>query len=79
MQYGCISCNFIRTIDFILTSMLHCCSDLRLDGFHAESFSNKQGQELSYLATCLFHAVTTLINENLQDLVNVFDFVVSRW
>ncbi len=43
-------------------------------------FSNKQGQELPYLAISLFYDVTTLFDENLKDLVNIFDFVVvSRW
>jgi len=58
--------------------------ECNLDAFRVRNFklyfSNKQGQELSYLAISLFHAVTTLFNENLQDLVNIFDIVVaSRW
>ena len=45
-----------------------------LHGCHAESFSNKQEQEVSYVAIILYHAVTTWFNENFQDLVNIFAF-----
>ncbi len=75
--------NFVCLIDFILASMLlrlddPCCSDWMVSMLNL--FSNKQGQELSYLPNSRFFAVTTLFNKNLQDLLNIFDFVVvSRW
>ena len=74
MQYEWFLCEIFNSFDWFhpLASMLHCWSKLVVSILIF--FSNKQGQELSYLAIILHHAVTTLFNENFQDLVNIFAF-----
>jgi hypothetical protein len=60
----------------ILSARIDATLLIRLDGCHAKTFSNEQGQELDIK---LINATKTLHNENLQDLVNIFSFfVVTR-
>ncbi len=60
----------------ILSARIDATLLIRLDGCHAKTFSNEQGQELDIN---LINATKTLHNENLQDLVNIFSFfVVTR-